>query len=88
MLIGEICREPYSHCTASLLGYGYVPDPADVNFLRWVDARQSMSWTPKHPRPRPVDRPWETTPARVHTAPDPGRTERRARLRERLGIAS
>lgn len=87
MLAGEILREPYSHSTASLQGWSFVPAPEDVSFANWVDARAQMAWTPKRPRPQPVVRPWEKPREQRVSMPDPGRSERRNRLRERLGLS-
>lgn len=87
MLAGEILREPYSHSTAAMRGWAFVPSPEDVNFANWVDARAQMAWTPKRPRPTPVARPWEQKQDARVSIPDPGRTARRNRLRERLGLS-
>ena len=85
MLVSRILREPYSHCNAVLQGWSFVPAPEDVNFANWVDARAQMAWTPKRPRPTPMDRPWvkSSSEFRPVRRVDP---EAKARLRERLGL--
>lgn len=87
-LVAELLRDPYSHCSAAASGWSYVPDPTDVMFRNWVDATAMMHHQPGKVRPRPVERPWESGHAPAWRAPDPAKEQRRARLRERLGLNS
>lgn len=86
-LVAEIMRDPYSHSCASVAGWAFVPSPADVLFLNWVDVTAQMHHSKGKVRPKPVARPWEQGGRPVWRAPDPGRDERRARLRARLGLS-
>lgn len=84
-LVGEVLREPYSHSTAALRGWAFVPDPVDVLFADWVDATAQMHHQKGKVRPAPVMRPWEQA-RRDRPVVSPGSSERRAKLRERLGL--
>lgn len=80
-------RDPYSHSTAAVNGWAFVPAPEDASFLNWVDATAQMHHRPGKVKPQPMKRPWEhgQRPKTV-VAVDPGRDERRAKLRDRLGL--
>lgn len=85
-LVAEVMRDPYSHLNAAVAGWSFVPNPADAQFLNWVDATASMHHQPGKVKPSPVKRPWEQGARPVWRAPDPGREERRSALRARLGL--
>lgn len=86
MLVGEILRDPYSHLAAAVHGFGYVPDPVDALFFNWVDAQAQMHHQSGKVPPKPSVRPWTVVQESSEVVPDPGRDDRRAALRERLGL--
>lgn len=86
MLVGEIVRDPYSHLSAAVNEYAYVPAPEDVSFLNWVDAQAQMHHQSGKVPPKPAERPWMVKQVRRDVLPDPGREARRAALRDRLGL--
>lgn len=87
-IVSEILRDPYAHSVAALQGWGYVPHPSDVLFLNWVDATAMMHHKKGTVQPKPARRPWqETQRDRPKQLPDPERPQRRAALRERLGLS-
>lgn len=86
MLCAEIMRDPYSHIIASAQGWAYVPNPADVQFLNWVDAMGAMHWQPGKVKPQPVKRGWEDAARRAPAPPKQENLERRSVLRDRLGL--
>lgn len=86
MLVGQILLDPYSHSTAALRGWAFVPNPVDVMFADWVDATAQMHHQKGKVRPQPVKRPWEQQ-QRVRDLRSPAEREaQRAKLRERLGL--
>lgn len=89
-IVAEILRDPYSHLTAAVNGWSFVPSPMDVFFLNWVDAQASMHHQKGKVKPAPVKRPWEQAhrPRPTVVADDPERSMRRAALAERLGLNS
>lgn len=86
MYCAGLLRDPYSHTIASVQGWAYVPDPADVQFLNWVDAMGSMHHQPGKVKPQPVKRGWESGVRATPAPPKPENRERRAALKERLGL--
>lgn len=86
MLVGEIVRDPYSHLSAAINGWSYVPNPIDVFFLNWIDAQAQMHHQSGKVQPKPARRPWEHGGAAKQSPPDPSSTVRRQALRERLGL--
>lgn len=87
-IVAEILRDPYSHLTAAVNGWSFVPSPSDVLLLNWVDAQAEMHHQKGTVRPAPVKRPWEHGQRERVTAvtADPERPARRAALAERLGL--
>ncbi len=88
MLVGELVRDPYSHLTASLNGWSFVPDPMDAFYLNWIDAQAQMHHRSGQVHPTPVRRPWEHGGEAERSAPDPDSSDRRKALRDRLGLGS
>lgn len=86
MLVNQMVLEPYSHLTASMAGYAYVPHPMDAFFYDWVDAQALMHHKAGKVHPKPVERPWTRKDAHREVVPDPGRAERRGALMARLGL--
>lgn len=86
MLVDEILHDPYSHLSAAVAGWAYVPAPEDALFFNWVDATAQMRHQSGKVPPRPVGRPWEAQRLRPQAMPDPERKARRAALDARLGL--
>lgn len=86
MLVSEILRDPYSHVVASVAGWSYVPNPADVQFLNWIDAMAAMNHQPGKVRQPPVRRGWETGMRDAPAAPKVENLQRRSALKDRLGL--
>ena len=80
-------RDLYSHCHASVMGWAYVPNPADVLYANWVDATAQMHHQRGKVPPKPVRRPWERKQRERPIAfLDAERKKRRTALKERLGL--
>lgn len=86
MLVGEIVREPYSHLSAAINEWAYVPDPMDVFFCNWIDAQAQMHHKSGKVLPKPAERPWTRKTDDREVMPDPARAERRSALMARLGL--
>ena len=83
-LIDGLLSDHSSHTFASVMGWAYVPTPAEVQFYDELDVKIAMNRAKNQPAPPRTKRPWEQ--ARTVSRRDPEHDARLERLKARLGI--
>lgn len=84
-LIDGLLIDHSSHSFASVMGWAYVPTPAEVQFYDELDVKIAMNRAKNQPAPPRTKRPWEQ--ARTVSRRDPEHDARLERLKARLGLA-
>ncbi len=86
-LVNGLVADHSSHTFAAVMGWAYVPAPAEVQFYDELDVKLTMNRGKNQPRPPRTKRPWEQAPPRT-TAPRTTKEtqQRRQILNERLGL--
>lgn len=83
-LVAGLMSDHSSHTFASVMGWSYVPTPAEVQFYNELDVKIAMNRGKNQPAPSRTKRPWEQ--AQVSVRRDPEHGARLERLKARLGI--
>ena len=86
-LVDGLLLDRTSHTFASVAGWSYVPSPVEVAFYDELDVKLAMNRGKNQPRPPRTKHPWES-PREVERVVTPEREQRRAKLRESLGLGS
>lgn len=89
-LVDGLLDDHSSHTFASVMGWAYVPTPAEVQFYDELDVKLAMNRGRNQPAPPRTKRPWEMAkPSFVPPKPRDGdAAARRELLNERLGIST